>query len=68
MSNPFIREGETHQEHLGDGLYAAFDGYQIWLRAERDGMTHEVAVEPPVMARLRRYADEVFGPTDLTRR
>jgi len=26
-----------HETYLGDGLYASWDGYQIRLRAPRDG-------------------------------
>jgi hypothetical protein len=38
-------EGETY---LGDGLYVAFDGWQIRLRAPREGGDHEVYLEPHV--------------------
>jgi hypothetical protein len=31
--------------YLGDGLYASFDGYQIRLRAPREGGDHEVFLE-----------------------
>jgi hypothetical protein len=41
--------------YLGDGVYASFDGYQIWLKAERDGSMHEIAIEPEVLARLLQY-------------
>jgi hypothetical protein len=34
-----------HEVYLGDGLYASFDGYQIRLRAPRDGGDHEVFLE-----------------------
>lgn len=54
MSN-FVREGETHAQYIGDGVYAAFDGYHVWLRAERDGRLHEVAIEPAVWGALKRY-------------
>ena len=53
----YIRDGETHPAYLGDGLYAACDGYQIWLRAERDGMMHEIAIEGPVWTALKRYVE-----------
>lgn len=53
--NPYVRDGETHAQYLGDGVYAAFDGYQIWLRAERDGRMHEIAVESWVLDALWRY-------------
>lgn len=54
MSN-FVREGETNAQYIGDGVYAAFDGYQVWLRAERHGQMHEIAIEPAVWGALRRY-------------
>jgi hypothetical protein len=41
-----VTEDETY---LGDGLYASFDGYQIKLRAPRDGADHEVYLEPLVL-------------------
>ena len=44
-------------EYLGDGVYASFDGYQIWLTAEGSRV---IAIEPAVMDRLLRYADRVF--------
>jgi hypothetical protein len=34
-----------HETCLGDGLYASFDGYQIRLRAPREGGDHEVFLE-----------------------
>jgi hypothetical protein len=35
----------NHETYLGDGLYASWDGYQIRLRAPRDGGDHEVFLE-----------------------
>jgi hypothetical protein len=48
-----MSDGETY---LGDGLYASFDGYQIVLRAPRDGGDHWVALEPEVFAALVKFA------------
>jgi len=46
-------------EHLGDGVYAAHDGYQLWIRANDAewgrGQT-DVALEPGVLLRLVHYA------------
>lgn len=42
-------------EYLGDGVYASFDGYQIWLAVNH----HEnkvVALEPEVLLALVQYA------------
>jgi hypothetical protein len=39
------------ETHLGDGLYASFDGHQINLRASRDGGDHWVELKPDVFWR-----------------
>lgn len=47
---------ERFDRYLGDGVYASFDGYQIWLAVNH----HEnrvVALEGSVMAALANYAD-----------
>jgi hypothetical protein len=46
-----------HEEYLGDGLYASFDGWQIVLRAPRIGGDHFVALEPRVWRNLRDWLD-----------
>lgn len=46
--------------YLHDGAYAGFDGYQVWLWAERDGMTHAVALDPYTADALVRYLPEAF--------
>lgn len=40
--------------YLGDGVYASFDGYQIWLAAN-DHRNKIVALEPSVMEALIQY-------------
>lgn len=52
-----MAETETY---LGDGVYASFDGYQIWLRAERDGNMHRIALEDQTMNALTRYAGTIW--------
>lgn len=51
----------TGSFYLGDGLYASFDGYQIWLFADRYGQKHEVALEPIVFKTLVAYAAAIKG-------
>lgn len=41
--------------HLGDGLYASFDGFQIWLATMRADSLHRVALEPEVYQNLLRW-------------
>lgn len=53
--------------YLGDGVYASFDGYQIWLRAERENGWHRIALEPPVVTALVAYADKIWMPGTVIR-
>lgn len=49
---------DTKNEYLGDGVYASFDGYQIWLAANH----HEnrvIALEPAVLMLLINYAQRI---------
>lgn len=46
---------DRRETYLGDGVYAAFDGYHIWLRTARDHGDNLVALEPPVWAALKEY-------------
>ena len=48
----------TPPEYIGDGVYAEFDGYQIWLLTQEG---HRIAVEPPVYMALKAYAQKVWG-------
>jgi len=47
------------ERYLGDGVYASFDGYQIWLKVDRDYGKHEIALEPPVYTALLRYVEDL---------
>lgn len=50
---------------LGDGLYAAFDGFGIELRANSPTKpTDRVYLEYDVMLALVKFADLVFGVDD----
>jgi hypothetical protein len=48
------------RKYLGDGVYAEFDGYHIWLITS-DGIedTNKIALEPQVLSALKRYVDRV---------
>jgi acyl-CoA thioesterase FadM len=51
---------EDNNIYLGDGVYASFDGYQIWL-AVNHHENKQVALEPKVMEALLEYANRVLG-------
>lgn len=54
------------ERYLGDGVYASFDGYQIWL-AVNHHTNKVIAIEPEVFKALFGYAIEVFNiPEDNT--
>ena len=47
-----------NEQYLGDGVYASFDGYHIWLAANH----HEnkvIALEPAVFQQLVQYEKEL---------
>ena len=43
------------EEYLGDGLYASFDGFTVWLRAPRSPEDHYVGLEPLVLSEFLRF-------------
>ncbi len=45
--------------YLGDGVYASFDGYQLWLHVGSHDAPGAVAIEPAVLAALNGYAKRV---------
>lgn len=42
--------------YLGDGVYASFDGYQVWLHLNRHDSDPLIALEPNVVQAFVRYA------------
>ena len=55
----------TKETYLGDGLYASFDGFMIWLRAPREHGDHIVALEPEVLQAFMQFLrDNLKGPHD----
>jgi hypothetical protein len=43
------------EEHLGDGLYVSFDGWQFCLRAPRENGDHVVYLEPYVLKQFNEF-------------
>jgi hypothetical protein len=48
-----------YQEYLGDGVYASFDGYHIWLACNYH-FQQVIALEPAVFARLIEYQKQLI--------
>jgi len=49
--------------YIGDGVTASWDGYQIWLRTEREASTHEIALESETFYNLLRYQRDLAAIT-----
>lgn len=43
------------ETYIGDGVYASFDGYQIWLRTVRDDAEHMIAIDHRTFEALYQY-------------
>ena len=54
-----------NRQYLGDGVYAEFDGYQIWLYTN-DGYqdTNRIALEPSVFLALQTYEKNLTKITE----
>lgn len=53
---------DEHASYLGDGVYATFDGYYIWLKtgSHRDHeATNQIALEPTVFVALIEYRNKL---------
>jgi hypothetical protein len=59
MEGGRVTGGLKLKRYLGDGVYAGFDGYQIWVWAERDGREHAIALDAQTMAALKKYAADL---------
>jgi hypothetical protein len=50
--------------YLGDGVYATFDGYHIWVKTgshDDHECTNNIALEPDVFAALMAYGRDLQG-------
>jgi hypothetical protein len=46
-----------NETYLGDGLYASHDGFQVKLRAPRDGGDHEVYLDAATLQAFMQFLD-----------
>lgn len=53
-----MTKDNTHKSYLGDGVYASYDGFQIWL-AVNEPENHVVALEPMTFGALVRYVESL---------
>ncbi len=58
MREKLLEAGIKDADYIGDGVYVANDGYQIWLYVHEEGMIEtfkRIALEPGVMTKLIHY-------------
>lgn len=46
---------DWNKSYLGDGVYAEFDGFSIWLRAESPDSEFAICLAPDVIVALNRF-------------
>ena len=51
---------QVDDAYLGDGVYASFDGYSVWLDLRAQDKTTRIALEPKVFAALQKFADQAW--------
>ena len=52
---------EQLKDYLGDGVYAIFDGYGIWLHAnDHECPTDKVYLEPSVLEALNHFSAKCY--------
>lgn len=55
---------EIKDEHLGDGVYASFDGFGIMLDLRAQDNTTKIFLEPEVLRSLDRYREYIKKMTE----
>ena len=49
------RKKTMHDEYLGDGVYASYDGLYLWLDLRGQDTTTRIGLDPQVLKRLDKY-------------
>lgn len=52
------------ETYLGDGVYASYDGFQVWLRTDRGGGQHLIALETGTYMALINYVKSLQSLKD----
>jgi hypothetical protein len=50
---------EIKEEYLGDGVYASFDGYHIWLDLRMQDPSIRIALDPQVLLSLDNFRTSI---------
>ena len=52
---------ENTIRYIGDGVYAGFDGHQIWLVCRRENDFHYIALDQETFINLHRYTSNLYN-------
>ena len=52
---------ENTIRYIGDGVYAGFDSYQIWLVCRRENGFHFIALDQETFINLHRYTSNLYN-------
>ncbi len=51
-----VEDMDEPKAYLGDGVYASFDGYQVWIWTSNGlRLSERIALEPSVLEALNRF-------------
>jgi hypothetical protein len=56
-----MERDKGYARYIGDGVYASYDGYHIWVKTNRDGMEHSIALETEVFNDLIKYREDLIS-------
>lgn len=51
--------------YLGDGVWATFDGFAIWLSTRGQGQNHQISLEPEGVENLEKFIQRVKAARDV---
>lgn len=54
--------------YLGDGAYAEFDGFGVWLTTERENGEHRIYLEPNMLDALMGFVEACANDAEEHRR
>lgn len=54
------RTRSTDERYLGDGVYASYDGYNVWLDTRAQEPIQQIALEPDVLVALDAFRAHVL--------
>ena len=62
-----VERNMENETYLGDGVYASFDGYQIWLDTRAQDPVNRIALEPNVYYALISFVENLKHPASATK-